>query len=80
MNMTDTSYDLDTKEGMNNAITWTRQLFSTVKDGGTWMVPRSMTMVRINHTDKVATLIVGFAPDPSLRRVIEAMGWTVVEQ
>ena len=78
MNMTDTSYDLDTTEGMNNAVTWTRQLFSTVKDGGTWMVPRSMTMVRINHTDKVATLIVGFAPDPSLRRVIEAMGWTVV--
>ena len=78
MNMTDTSYDLDTKEGMNNAVAWTRKLFSTVKDGGTWMVPRSMTMVRINHTDKVATLIVGFAPDPSLRRVIEAMGWTVV--
>lgn len=78
MNMTDTSYDLDTTEGMNNAVTWTRQLFSTVKDDGVWVVPRSMTMVRINHTDKVATLIVGFAPDPSLRRVIEAMGWTVV--
>ena len=78
MNMTDTSYDLDTTEGMNNAVAWTRQLFSTVNDGGMWMVPRSMTMVRINHTDKVATLIVGFAPDPSLRRVIEAMGWTVV--
>jgi hypothetical protein len=76
--MNDTTYDLDTTEGMNNAVTWTRNLFSTVKDGGTWMVPRSMTMVRISHTDKVATLIVGVAPDPSLRRVIEAMGWTVV--
>lgn len=80
MNMTDTSYDLDTKEGMNNAVIWTRNMFSLIKDGGTWMVPRSMTMVRINHTDKVATLIVGFAPDPSLKRVIEAMGWTVVEK
>lgn len=80
MNMTDTDYDLDTTEGMNNAVVWTRNMFSLIKDGGTWMVPRSMTMVRINHTDKVATLIVGFAPDPSLRRVIEAMGWTVVEK
>jgi hypothetical protein len=74
------NYDLNTKEGMNNAIKWTRAMFNQIKDGGAWMVPRSMTMVRINHTDKVATLLVGFAPDPSLRRVIEAMGWTVVEQ
>lgn len=78
--MSDTAYDLDTTEGMNNAVTWTRNLFSTVKDGGVWMVPRSMTMVRVSHTDKVATLIVGLAPDPSLKRVIEAMGWVVVEQ
>jgi hypothetical protein len=78
--MTAPDYDLDTKQGMNNAVTWTRNMFSLIRDGGTWMVPRSMTIVRINHTDKIATLIVGFAPDPSLKRVIEAMGWTVVEK
>lgn len=78
--MNDAAYDLDTKDGMNNAITWTRNMFETIKDGGAWMVSRSMTMVRVNHTDKVATIIVGLVPDPSLRRVIEAMGWTVVEQ
>ena len=78
--MNDAAYDLDTKDGMNNAVTWTRNLFDTIKDGDAWMVPRSMTMVRVNHTDKVATIIVGLVPDPSLRRVIEAMGWTVVEQ
>jgi hypothetical protein len=72
------SYDIDTKEGMNNAVKWTQAMFDTVNDGGVWMVPRSMTMVRINKTDRIATLIVGFAPDPSIRRVIEAMGWTVV--
>jgi hypothetical protein len=74
------NYDLDTKEGMNHAVRWTRTMFDTIKDGGAWMVPRSMTMVRINHNDKVATLITGVAPDPSIKRVIEAMGWTVVEQ
>lgn len=78
--MSDTAYDLDTTEGMNNAVTWTRNMFATINDGGVWMVPRSMTMVRVSHTDKVATLIVGLAPDPSLKRVIEAMGWAVVEQ
>ena len=72
------NYDLNTKEGMNNAIKWTQAMFDTVNDDGVWVVPRSMTMVRINKKERIATLIVGFAPDPSIRRVIEAMGWTVV--
>jgi hypothetical protein len=72
------NYDINTKAGMKNAVQWTRNMFDTVNDGGVWMVPRSMTMVRINKKDRIATLIVGFAPDPSLKRVIEAMGWTVV--
>ena len=80
MSMTDTDYDLDTKAGMNNAVKWTRAMFDTINDDGVWMVPRSMTMVRINKRERIATLIVGIAPDPSLKRVIEAMGWTVVEQ
>ena len=74
------NYDLDTKAGMNSAVQWTRNMFDTINDDGVWMVPRSMTMVRINKRERIATLIVGIAPDPSLKRVIEAMGWTVVEQ
>ena len=74
------NYDLDTTEGMHNAVEWTRKMFDTVNDGGVWGVPRSGTLIHINKTDKIATIKVGFAPDPSLRRVIEAMGWTVVQQ
>ena len=74
------NYDINTTEGMNNAVTWTRNMFNNIKDGGTWIVPRSMTMIRINHKDKIATILVGLVPDPSIKRVIEAMGWTVVEQ
>jgi hypothetical protein len=72
------SYDLNTKAGMSSAVKWTRNMFDTVNDGGVWMVPRSMTMVRINKKERIATIIVGMTPDPSLKRVIEAMGWTVV--
>jgi hypothetical protein len=71
-------YDLNTKDGMNNAVKWTQDMFDTVNDGGVWMVPRSMTMVRINKKDRIATIIVGFTPDPTIKRVIEAMGWVVV--
>jgi hypothetical protein len=72
------TYDLDTKAGMSSAVQWTQAMFDTINDGGVWVVPRSMTMVRINKSERLATIIVGLTPDPSLKRVIEAMGWTVV--
>lgn len=74
------NFDLDTKEGMNNAVRWTQVLFSQMQDNASWGVPRSGTIIRINKKDKTATLIGGFLPDPSLKRVLEAMGWTVIEK
>lgn len=73
-------FDLDTKDGMNNAVRWTQMLFDNMQDTASWGVPRSGTIVRINKPEKTATLIGGFLPDPSLKRVIEAMGWTVIEK
>jgi hypothetical protein len=72
------NFDLDTKTGMNNAVDWTCRLFDTINDNGVWGVPRSGTLVHINKKEKLATITQGFMPDPSLRRVIEAMGWTVI--
>lgn len=73
-------YNLNTTEGMNNAVRWTQQMFDAIKDGGGWGIPRSGTIVRIDKKNKVATIVAGFAPDPSIKRVILAMGWTVVEE
>ena len=74
------NFNLDTTEGMNNAVRWTQVLFSQMNDGASWGVPRSGTIIRINKKEKIATLVGGFLPDPSLKRVLEAMGWTVVEK
>lgn len=74
------NYDLDTKQGMRNAVTWTQQLFDAMSDNASWAVPRSGTIIRINKKEKLATITGGYLPDPSLRRVIEAMGWTVIEK
>lgn len=70
-------FDLDTKQGMVNAIMWTKQLISTLKDGGTWVVPRSGTLVRVDKKKQTATLV-GAMPDPSITKVLTAMGWKVV--
>lgn len=73
------NFDLDTTEGMNNAVKWTRNHFDLLNDHGSWGIPRSGTLVRVNKKEKIATITAGFMPDPSIKRVIEAMGWTVVE-
>ena len=72
------NYDLDTEEGMKNAMEWTGRTLSHIKQGGTWMLPRSGTMVKVDHEYKTAYVIEGFAPEDSTVRVLEALGWTIV--
>ena len=73
------NYDLDTEEGMKNAVVWTQNLLSQIRDGGTWMVPRSGTVITVDHT-KNRIFLTGLLPDPSITRVLVAAGYTVVEE
>jgi hypothetical protein len=73
-------YDLDTEEGMANAVAWTNRTLETLKDGGIWGVPRSGMLVRmVSHSDKVLRVIEGPMPDPSIPRVLKAAGWTLTK-
>jgi hypothetical protein len=72
------NYDLDTKEGMANAVKWTEQMFNVLNDGASWGLPRSGTLVRVNKQTKTATITQGFAPEDGLAQVIRAMGWKVI--
>lgn len=72
------NYDLDTEEGMSNAVEWTRNLIDQIVDGGTWIVPRSGTLVHIDKHNRRCT-IVGLAHDGSIGRVLTAAGYTVID-
>lgn len=74
------NYDIDTDEGMKNSVAWTQRLFNTVNDGGTWMIPRSLTIVRIYKSKKEVHIGAGAVPDPSIAKVIKAMGWKVIKK
>jgi len=74
------NYDLDTKQGMVNAIIWTKKLIEQLNDGGKWVVPRSGTIVTFDKKKQIATVNAPFARDPSVTRVLEAMGWKIVMQ
>lgn len=71
------NYDIDTEEGMANSVAWTERLFSMLRDGGVWHVPRSSTVVCVFPSKKEATIYKGHLPDDSITLVIKAMGWTV---
>lgn len=72
------NFDLDTEQGMSNAMRWTEQLIATLSDNGTWFVPSSVSFVTINKPTKTAR-ISSMVPDKRLARVLRAMGWTVKE-
>jgi len=74
----DANWDISTEEGMANSIEWTRRQFALLKDGGTWIVPRSGTIVTVDHTNKRATKSGRYRED-AVRRVVEAMGWEWVD-
>lgn len=69
------NYDLDTEEGMKNAVTWTNNCMALLRDGGTWIVPRSGTVV--TRIDKRRVRVREFIPDPSIKRVLIAAGYDV---
>jgi hypothetical protein len=72
------NYDITTGEGMSNAVRWTQATFDAIKNGGKWAVPRSGTLITIEHEHKTAYIQRGHTPDEGIEQVIEAMGWTVV--
>lgn len=71
------NYDLDTEDGMSNSVAWTQHTFDMLNEGGVWHVPRSNTTIIVYHKTKTAHISRGHKPDPSIERVIKAMGWTV---
>lgn len=72
------NYDIDTDEGMENAARWVQATFAAIKDGGKWVIPRSGTIVTLDHNNKTAYILAGHTPEPDTERVIKHMGWEVV--
>ncbi len=71
------NFNIDTEEGMANAVAWQQKMIDVLADGGRWVVPRSGTIYMIDKTNKRARKVLGLKPEPTITRVFEAMGWTV---
>lgn len=69
--------DISTPEGMAAAVAWQERQVSLVAQGGVWGIPRSGTIIKIDHEGKTATFY-GLTPEPDVIKVFRAMGWTCI--
>lgn len=70
--------NIATKTGMKAAIEWQTNMLATIKDGGVWAVPRSMTLITIRHSKKTAEFS-DMRHEPDIVKVFKAMGWVCVD-
>lgn len=71
------NYDINTPQGMNNAVRWSNALLNKMNDGGVWVIPRSGTVVtKVNGKAKTCHYQEGFASDLTIPKVLKAAGWT----
>jgi hypothetical protein len=75
------NYDINTEQGMANSVRWTERTMRRLNDGGTWVIPRSGTVVtKVSGKGKTCHYKEGFASDLTIPRVLKAAGWTFVEK
>ena len=80
------NFDLSTAEGLDNAVAWQTKLVNVLKEGGYWVVPRSMTVYRLNHQRRRRRRLetglghwggsTGSYPFPPVWTVPRRVGWT----
>lgn len=73
-------WNVDTPEGLIAATHWQSNTIEHIRDQGRWVVPRSGSVIVIDKTNKQAIRVFGLLPEPSIKKVFEAMGWTWVDK
>lgn len=69
---------VETPEQMGRAVRWVNALLAMVRTGGTWGVPRSGSVYRVNHETRTITVVEG--GEEVITRVLKAAGWNVIER
>lgn len=73
------NYNVNTHEGMANAKQWTRMCIGGLVEGGTWYIPMCDTELRV-WKERYEIHASGGPLDPTVQRVLEAMGYRVIAE
>jgi hypothetical protein len=66
--------DIDTKEGMAEAVAWFNNFTAKFNEGGTWGIPRSNSVYLVFPSEKRLVRL-SASRDSSTERVAKAAGW-----
>ena len=60
-------------------VQWTKNLLSTLRNGGTWVLPACQSVYTVDHESKTLTCTVNGSPSTHsrIRAVCARIGWTV---
>jgi hypothetical protein len=68
--------DQDIHPSIKFAQDWLANHLSMIKDGGSWAMPRAMTIYTINRKDQILIRTVGKG-DESTEHVARSIGWSI---
>lgn len=69
--------DICTEEGFREAVQWTRNNINRLADGGVWVIPRSMTAVRVISHKRLEAEMIGMEREQGVVGVLRSLGWKV---
>ena len=72
-----TQMDISTEQGFSDAVKWTQAQLSRLHDGGVWMIPRSMSAIRITSRAKLECEMIGVRREAAVADMLRAQGWQV---
>lgn len=71
--------NIDTEDGMLNAVEWTKDFLSLINEGGIWAVPRSNALYQIySRQEFVIRLSPGY--DAPTERVLRELGFNILQK
>lgn len=63
--------------GTDGKLRWTARLLSSLRPGGVWVIPRSISTVLVLSKDPPIVQVHSIFPDPGLASVLEQAGWII---
>lgn len=74
------NFNVDTPGGLKLSVAWMQMHVARIHQGGRWIIPRSGSVVVIDHANKQAIRVLGLLPETSTEKVFQAMGWTWIDK
>lgn len=72
-------FDLDTEEGMAEAVAWVKLKLASIPEGGSWLIPRSGSKYEVDHLKHTVRRVYGLFDEIAIERAIKAAGWAFTD-